>query len=185
MKKYDIPTLVKLLAGPAAFIVLGLILLLNPDATSAFLGKLLAWAILLLGGCYTAGALFGGPTRRFGRGFLALLCIAMGIWFLRDPLVLVRNLGRILGLFLIGLGLQDIRLDIRLNGRVFFTPKLVVAVIAVAAGLVLFLLPMTTSRVVFTVCGIVLICVGAKEAYDRLKGRKRLGGSDGNIIDAL
>ena len=186
MKKYDISTLVKLLAAPAAITALGVFLLVNPDGASSLVGKVLAWALVLLGGCFAAGVLFGDPVRRMPRVLRALLCLAVGLWFLRDPLVVARNLGRILGILLLGLSLRDLKLHVKVNGRLVLRSGALVSILCAVTGLVLFLLPMTTSRLFFTVCGIVLVCVGILEGYSRLKRPKKLdGGDDPKIIDAL
>ena len=56
-------------------------------------------------------------------------------------------------------------------------------------GVVLVVLPMTTSRLVFSLCGLVVLVTGIAMFLDRLKGRNRLEGpgepEDPNIIDAL
>ena len=51
---------------------------------------------------------------------------------------------------------------------------------------VLAVLPMTTSRLVFSGCGVVVLLIGGAMLLDRLKHRRYLDeGSDPNIIDAL
>ena len=53
-------------------------------------------------------------------------------------------------------------------------------------GVVLVLSPMTASRLMFALCGIVLIAVGAGLIWDRFRYRKLDSGDDDpNIIDAL
>ena len=44
---------------------------------------------------------------------------------------------------------------------------------------------MTTSRLVFSLCGLVVLFIGAGMLVDRLKHRKYLEKGDDNIIDAL
>ena len=56
------------------------------------------------------------------------------------------------------------------------------ATIAIIGGL-LILLPMTTSRAVWVIVGLLVIAVGVLMAIDRLKPGKLLG-DGGNIIDA-
>ena len=54
------------------------------------------------------------------------------------------------------------------------------------AGVVLILLPMTTSRLMFSLCGLVVLIIGIVMLLDRLRDRKRLNEpEDPNIIDAL
>ena len=64
---------------------------------------------------------------------------------------------------------------------------LLVGVVAlIAGGVVLVVLPMTVSRWVFSLCGLVMTIVGVVMLLERLKERKFLDdGGDPNIIDAL
>ena len=51
---------------------------------------------------------------------------------------------------------------------------------------ILILLPMTASRLVFTLCGIAVLVIGGVMLLDRIRGRRWLHeGDDPNIIDAL
>ena len=60
-----------------------------------------------------------------------------------------------------------------------------VGIIAAILGAVLFFLPLSASRLLFSVVGLVLIAVAIGEIYDRLKIRRLLDSGDSNIIDAL
>ena len=56
----------------------------------------------------------------------------------------------------------------------------------ILGGAILILLPMTASRLVFTLCGIAVMAIGGKMLYDRLRSRRWLEEQeDPNIIDAL
>jgi len=57
---------------------------------------------------------------------------------------------------------------------------------ATVIGAVLILLPMTASRLVFTLCGIAVLVIGGIMFFDRIRGRRWIHeGDDPNIIDAL
>ena len=64
-----------------------------------------------------------------------------------------------------------------------FTNNYGVALILFAVIVQLILLPMTTSRAVWVIVGLLVIAVGVLMAIDRLKPGKLLG-DGGNIIDA-
>ena len=185
MRKFSPTQLMNMLAVPVLTVILGLILLLSPDTASALVGKVLAWATVLAALALGAGSVFGGADLRSGRTVAAVACGAVGIWMLMNPLFLAKIIGRILGLYLLLRGLQDGRAHFRLRGgRPVFTHGLVLAAVTSVIGLVLILVPLATSQVLFSVIGIVMICVGAAEGIDRLRGRKLLDeGSDPNIID--
>ena len=60
------------------------------------------------------------------------------------------------------------------------------AVVTAAIGAILILLPMTTSRVVFSICGLVVLLIGIVMLVDRIRKRRLLEPKDDpNIIDAL
>lgn len=187
MKKYNFSQLLNLLGMPALLIVLGLILLFSPDTASALVGRLLAWAGILAGVAFLVSAFSGDPARKNERIIFAVVCFAGGMWMLMNPLFLAKFIGRVLGLFLMIRGGQDIREKLQYNhGKVRVTPGLIIAGITALMGLVLMVLPMTSSRLLFAFVGIVMICAGAAEAYDRIKGPRLLDeGDDPNIIDAL
>ena len=57
---------------------------------------------------------------------------------------------------------------------------------ATAIGALLVLMPMSASRLVFTLCGVAVLVIGGVMLLDRIRGRRWLqGGDDPNIIDAL
>ena len=57
--------------------------------------------------------------------------------------------------------------------------------VLIVTAVALVLSPMTLSRLVFALCGLVVLFIGVGMLVDRLKQRKRLSGGDSNIIDAL
>ena len=52
-------------------------------------------------------------------------------------------------------------------------------------GIILVVLPMTTSRLVFSLCGVVVLLVGVGMLLDRIRDRKRLKAPKDDIVDAL
>lgn len=187
MKKYNFTQLLNLLGMPVLLIVLGLILLFSPDTASALVGKVLAWAGILAGIAFLVNAFAGDPVQKNNRIIFAVVCFAAGLWLLMNPLFPAKFIGRVLGLFLLLRGGQDIRVNLQYShGKIKFTPGLIIAGVTALAGIVLMVLPMASSRLLFAFVGIVMICAGAAEAYDRIKGPRLLDeGDDPDIIDAL
>ena len=185
MKKEDILAYVRLLAVPVLTVLLGLILLFSPDTASALVGKILGWVFVLAGAGVGAGVFLGEKTRQNNRIVWAVIFLVLGIWILREPLMLAKILGRVLGLTLMILGGRKISRELQYkDGKVVFSSGLIAAGATALIGLVLVMLPLTTSRLVFTVVGVVLIGVGIAEGIDRIRGRKLLNeGGDPNIID--
>lgn len=185
MKKETILHWARLLAMPILIILLGLVLLFSPDTASALVGKLLAWVCILAGAALGAGVFLNRSGGQNNRLVWAVISLAAGVWMLLNPLTIAKFLGRVLGLTLMIRGAQAITENLRYNGRkLVLSPALILAGVTVAAGALLVILPMATSRLVFNLVGLVMIGVGIAEGYDRLRGRKQLDeGQDPNIID--
>ena len=178
MNKEKIFSLIRELFAPVALILLGALLLFNPDSASALISKLLGWIIVLCAiGCGVAALV--DPGKRTGKVVAAVALAILGGWLTKNPLALAAWVGRIVGILLVVDGLQDMA-HLRGQGQRFALP-----VLATLVGAVLILLPLTTTRLVFSLCGIVVLIIGIVMLLDRLKGRKRLSGGDDNIVDAL
>ena len=179
MKKNDILDWLKLLATPALLVVLGLILLIHPDSASALAAQILGWMLLAAGVGFGVSAIavhFG----TLGKVLSAIGCFAVGLWLLRNPLLLAAGLGRLVGILLAVRGVRDL-LD---ASRLHF--GILPAIITLLLGVVLIALPMTTSRVVISLCGLLVVAVGIAILIERVKNRRRLNEPDDpNIIDAL
>lgn len=177
MNKERLFAYVRLLWTPAALMVLGVVLLLNPDSASALISKLVGGLLIAVGIGVGIAAILGASGKA-GKGFTAVVLVLIGGWLTRNPLVLAAWFGRVVGVLLMINGVQDIR-NLRSMGQRFVLPGLVTLV-----GVVLVLLPLTTTRLVFSVCGIVGLILGTVMLIDRLRS-KRLDSGDSNIIDAL
>lgn len=178
MKKQDILPLVKMLLAPVLVIVLGLILIVNPDSASALISKILGWVIILVGIAFGLSAIFN-ESGRIGKAICAVALAVVGGWLVQNPLALAAWIGRIIGVLLVIDGVEDI-IELRRQGASFLLPLIITIV-----GAVLILMPMTTSRVVFSLCGVVVLLIGIGMLIERLKGKKRLNGPKDDIIDAL
>lgn len=75
-------------------------------------------------------------------------------------------------------GARDFTLSTLTQGRIL-------AVVTALVGVMLIFLPLTASRMVFSVCGIVVLVVGGGMLWERIWERKFMEGDDPNIIDAL
>lgn len=178
MKKDEIISIIRLLLAPVLVIVLGLVLIFHPDSASALISKILGWILICIGVGVGISAVFRDSARIF-KGIVAVIFAAVGGWLVKNPLALAAWIGRIIGALLIIDGVQDMA-NLRKVGKGFLMPLTVTVV-----GAILVLMPMTTSRLVFSLCGIVVLIVGVGMLLERLKGKKRLDGPKDDIIDAL
>ncbi len=175
----------RLLAAPALTVVLGLVLLLSPDTASALVGKILGWCAVIGAVAFGAGAFTGAADGRNNRIIWAVVCLAGGMWLLRNPLSVAKFLGRFLGIVLMIRGGQSAADNIRYQGKKLVKSRgLILGLVTAAVGAVLVLLPLATSRLFFKIVGIGLIGFGIAQGADRLREKKRLEEpGDPNIID--
>ena len=180
MKKFDFMRLLNVFGGPVLMGVLGCVLLFNPDSASALIAKIAGWVLLIACGLSAVSFFTGGV--RGGRLFFSIAGTLVGLWLLGNPLVLASALGRFAGVLLLYRGGRDLW-EYRAYSGSGKAP--IVGIIAAVLGAVLFFLPLSASRLLFSVVGLVLIAVAIGEIYDRLKIRRLLDSGDPNIIDAL
>lgn len=177
MKKKDIGNLINTFAMPVTLIVLGAVLLLSPDSASILIAKIIGWMLCAGGVVYGIFfALLGESRKQASRFITAIACFLLGGLLLANPLLLARNIGRFLGILLIMEG-----------GQVIFrgTGSKGLGVIMIFGALVLIFAPMTASRLVFSLCGLLLICIGGAELLEKLRKRKLNPGKEKpDIIDA-
>ena len=139
--------------------------------------KIIAYVITGLGA--GIAAVFS-HTGKVGKGIAAAVLVIVGGWLTMHPLWLTAWISRFLGmLIMVNSGMDLIYAWKQKRNVVFYAA-------ATAIGAVLILLPMTASRLVFTLCGIAVLVIGAVMLLDRIRGRRWLKeGDDPNIIDAL
>lgn len=171
MKKTKIMEAVNRFGMPVTTILLGLILLLAPDSASVIIAYLVGGILTLGGLVFGIGALLD---RSVSKGFWALVCLGLGSTLAGNPLLLARNLGRFLGIWLAIEGGDCLRKGNRVFG-----------VIILVAAVALVLSPMTLSRLVFSACGLVVLILGIVMLLSRIRDNKFLPKGDDNIIDAL
>ena len=179
MKKREILSMLYQLASPVLVMLLGLILIIRPDTASVLIARMLGWLAILVGIGIGVAAIFD-RNGAIGKGVASVGCVTIGGFLMRNPLILAAGIGRVLGILLILRGGRDVMLS-RNHGY-----GRILAILTVLVGVVLAVLPMTTSRLVFSACGIVVLLIGGAMLLQRLRERRYLDdGGDPNIIDAL
>lgn len=176
MKKQELFAYIRLFLAPVLVILLGLILVINPDSATAFVSKALGTLLILIAVAFGVGAIFEAQGRTV-KSIVAVVLAVVGGWLMRNPLALAAWLGRFIGVLLVIDSLQDIA-ELRRFGKRYLLP-LVLAIV----GVVLVVMPLTTSRLVFSAIGVVVLLIGGIMLLDRLKGRPKLKSPD-DIIDA-
>ena len=179
MKKQDIFSLVQLFMAPVLVILLGVLLVINPDSASVLISSVLGWVLSGIGVIAGIIALFS-DRNRVGKLIGAAGFLLIGSILGSRPLLLASFAGRIIGLLLLADGLADL-VNAHRRGIRGLMP-LIVAIL----GSILLLMPMTASRLVFRLCGLVVLVIGCAMLFDRIRHpRLNRGKDDPNIIDAL
>lgn len=176
MKKHQISDFISRFATPAALIVLGLVLIFCPDTASALISKVAGWG-LMMSGIVVAVAMVVDGNWSVSKILTILVLVGLGRWLMNHPLAWAAWGGRIIGLLLLLRGIRDFTQSVFAQGKVL-------SVVTAVLGLMLILLPMTASRMVFSLCGVVLLTVGGGILAERIWEKNR-GDDDPNIIDAL
>ena len=172
MKKKDMQSMVRLMLTPVLMVILGIVLVVRPDSASALVGKVLGWVLLVVGiGLLVESIAVKELTT--SRILFVVVAAALGLWLVRNPLRLAAALGRVAGLLILVRAVQDIINAARWKCGMKY------ALLSAIIGGLLILLPMTTSRAVWVIVGLLVIAVGVLMAIDRLKPGKLLG--DGGI----
>ena len=179
MKKKNMQSMVRLMLTPVLMVILGIVLVVRPDSASALVGKVLGWVLLVVGiGLLVESIAVKELTT--SRILFVVVAAALGLWLVRNPLRLAAAMGRIAGLLILVRAVQDIVNATRWKCGMKY------ALLSAIIGGLLIVLPMTTSRLVFSACGLVVLLLGIAMFLDRFRSRGLPGSDDDpNIIDAL
>lgn len=178
MKNNRFLNLLYQLASPLCVIALGALLVVSPDSASVLIARILGWGLTIVGVGFGIAAILDRD-HIIRKGITAVAFACLGGTLSANPLLLAAWIGRLIGLLIAARGVRDLLL----HGSYGYSRTL--ALITTAVGALLVVLPLTTSRLVFSACGLVVLCIGIGMLVDRLKSQKRLTGGDSNIIDAL
>lgn len=178
MKKNSVLNTLYQLGAPVAVILLGILLVVSPDSASILVARILGWGLTLVGIGFGIAAILDRD-RAVRKGVTAVIFACAGGWLTANPLLLAAWIGRIIGLLIIFRGIRDLYLA---NSYGY---SRMLALITTAVGAVLVVLPLTASRLVFSLCGVLVLLLGVGMLADRLKHPGYLPKGDSDIIDAL
>lgn len=158
---------------PGITVFLGLVLMFRPDSVTSALGTVIGFLVALAGSALMISFFFGHRKKDGLRLAGAIILMVLGFSVIKYPLSLATQAGRFIGILLV---LQSAR---ELTGEIPLRSKTMSAVSGVI-GLVLMLVPMTSSRLLVTGCGVVVTLMGVGML---LAHKKESSGKD-DIIDA-
>lgn len=180
-------TVLKAELGSAILVLVGIVLLVNPDFGSIAVARILGWVLVAVAAiCLLAGVLTW-PVMGFSTLAGSIAGLMLGVYVLNNPLALASLLGWILGIFLVIQGLGSIGEALRLchHGNAWRF-SMVISIVTLGLGVVLIFAPLTTSRLVMIVAGVVMIACGAGNLITHVRAARCIdkGEKQGNIIDA-
>ena len=168
--------------GSILMIVFGAVLVMNPDSASALVSAILGWGLFVIGAVLVVGGFLDGRDGgSIGQGVLFLL---VGSWLRRNPLMIAKVVGVLLGLTAVQHGwrsLENAQRSKRNGG--FWIPGAVLAAVELLVGVRLIFSPLSVSRVVLTLACIAMAACGIWELISRRREKKYIPGTP-NIIDA-
>lgn len=181
MKSINWKNLFRMEIGSIIMILFGAVMVCNPDFGSATVSKVLGWILV---GAGAAGLLINVLGKLGAGGIVgSAVTLCVGIYLLKNPLMLASLLGVLLGVLLASQGLGALRDALRLkHGGSTWIPGAVLAAFMLLCGVRLILSPLTTSRLVMTVVGIIMIVCGVGNLIGRFRANKYIPGDD-KIID--
>ena len=182
MRNLDWKDIVRQEGGSILTILCGVILVLKPDTASALLAAVAGWALIAVG----VAALIAGFAGDFGAGSVvtgAVLLLA-GAWLDRNPLMIASVLGFVVGFLVLRQGIRAMKNAqySKRNGGLWI-PGAVLAVVEALIGVRLMLSPLSISRLVLSIVGVVLIVIGVCNLVAHYRSVRYIPKS-GGIIDA-
>lgn len=185
-KDMNFRPLVELSAMPVAQIVLGLILLVNPDGAISAVCRILGWMMVAVGVFFVGVFITDKKNRDFGTVLMVLGFGGCGAFLVKNPLVLAVSTGKIIGIVLgIWGAVSLIRAGkARENGGSYIL-RYLFGCVTMVAGIWLLIAPMTPSRLIFAVIGLWLIVAAAAKLFSVRADLKALADPEKpKIIDA-
>lgn len=185
-RKIVIPTLVNLAGIPVILIVVGLILMVSPDSATSLISRILGWVLIAYGVFFGISAFMSLRSKRLPMLFYGVICLFIGTYLVRNPLFLAQGIGKFLGILLGLRGVNGIfdALNVKKRGGSYIM-GLVVGAATLLLGLWLMLSPLSPTRLLMTVVGIVLVVIGVMNLLSvKNEVKALLSGEDSNIVDA-
>lgn len=178
MKQERIMELFKQIAIPGLVTILGLILSVNPDSAAVLVAKLIGWVLIIIGAVKAISMATSGNTGKIVSWIWAAAAVILGVLILHDPLLLAESIGRFLGVLLVIRGVDDLRRSNHQKAKIL-------AIVTLAVGGVLILMPMALTRAILRLCGLVVAVIGIVNIVEKLQEMKLLeSGEKPDIIDA-
>lgn len=182
MKDFDWRGVLRYESGSVLMIVFGILLAVKPDFASAALSAVLGWALIGVGVALLITGFVGGV--KIGCIASGALLLIAGSWFHRNPLMIASIIGVVLGVLVLSQGWQAAKDAQRTKrGGGFWHMGAVLAVLELLIGIRLILSPLSISRFILSIVGILMVICGACNLVAHHRCVKYIS-EDSSIIDA-
>lgn len=147
-------------------IALGIIFIILRGGVIELLGSVLAIAMIVIGAVYLGSFFLNFLTNGFSV-LLGVLILAVGIWFLLQPAVIVSLIPIVIGVLLLFHGVRAIKeiLDARKFGYSAWGAGLILAVVSIVCGLICVFDAFGVMEKAVILVGIILIFNGASNLW--------------------
>ncbi|WP_405652901.1 HdeD family acid-resistance protein [Streptomyces sp. NBC_00019] len=153
-----------ILGGALATLVPGLLILVWPDATLHVLAVLIGLYLLVTGAFRFVGVFARAADERLPGLLLAVLYVLAGVLCLRNPLQTIAALSLITGGVWLVSGILTLYTAVAVKDLPHRGVIMLVAVLAVVAGIVVLALPAESARALTRLLGLWLVLLGLAEA---------------------
>ena len=163
---------------PVLTCILGLVLIFRPGSLTTSI----AWAVGVLIALVGAGKIINFffpsiPRRDFFQLCGGIILLVVGFAIMGNPVRLEKQFGLIIGIVLLLQGIRGFANPYALHEKA-------TSIACCVMGVLLMLLPLTLSRLVVVICGIVVLLIGIGMVVDLLTGNRNDGPDIPDIIDA-
>lgn len=173
--------------GSAVLVLAGVLLLVNPDFGSAAVASVIGWGMIIVAAICLVAGILTWPALGFTTMGGSCIGLLLGVYILKNPLALASLLGVVLGIFLAAQGLGALGDALRLwKGGRSWVVAMVLAAATLVLGVTLIFSPLTTSRFVMIIAGVVMVVCGVGNLVTHFKATRYIDGTSDKetVIDS-
>lgn len=177
--------LLKSLSGSVLLVALGILLLLRPDFATTTVAAVLGWILIGGGAILIAVAILNWEVTGTVELVAGIVAAAAGIFIVIRPDFLASAFGVLIGLYLLFQSISTLiaALNLKKSGHAF-VPTLVLGLVLLVLALVLIFVPMSLSRLLVRIVGVLMVLSGLSNLVLRSKFFMSLPRANSKIVDA-
>lgn len=168
-----------------AAIALGVLLILNPDFGTATVGLVVGIVFAGLGVLMLVLSFMSWPVLGVWEIAIGVLGLLSGGVLIKEPTLLGKLLGYVIAIALLMRGFQGLH-EAQKLAKLGYNQKWnrILALVMIVLGIILFVVPLTSSRIVMRLVGVAVVVLGVLNMGSEARYAKRIRASEKDIIDA-